>query len=109
LPTLRRILGRQRNMVALPNGERRWPLVGFARYREVADIVQYQIVQHSLDEIEMRFVLGSGVLSDAQAASLAQIVQRNLRHPFTVRFTRFDAELPGTRSGKFEEFVSLLD
>ena len=47
LPTLARIAGRQRNMLVLPNGERRWPLSGFRRYRDIAPIRQYQIVQHT--------------------------------------------------------------
>jgi phenylacetate-CoA ligase len=109
LPTLERILGRTRNMVVLPSGERHWPLVGFAHYREIADILQYQLVQHSLEDIEMRLVTGGAALTPTQEGDLARVVQKSLRHPFHVRFTRFESELPGTRSGKFEEFVTSVE
>jgi phenylacetate-CoA ligase len=109
LPTLTQILGRRRNMVVLPNGERRWPLVGFHRYREVADVRQYQLVQHSLGEIEMRVVTGTGSLDSIQSDALTRVIQESLRHPFRVRFTPFGRELPRARTGKFEEFVCLLD
>jgi phenylacetate-CoA ligase len=105
LPTLSRILGRQRNMVVLPNGARYWPLVGYHRYREVAGVVQYQLIQHSLDEIEMRLVVAGSPLSGSQEERLASVVRESLRHPFRIRFTYFDRELPRTRTGKFEEFV----
>lgn len=44
LPTLKCILGRTRNMLTI-NGEKSWPLVGFHRYRDIAPIIQYQLVQ----------------------------------------------------------------
>lgn len=109
LPTLARILGRRRNMVCLPNGERRWPLVGFHRYREVADVRQYQLVQHSGEDIEMRVATGARAFLPEQEDALTRLVQASLRHPFRVRFTYFERELPRTRSGKFEEFVCLLE
>jgi phenylacetate-CoA ligase len=40
LPTLRRILGRERNLVLMPDGSRHWPLVGFHQYREIAPVNQ---------------------------------------------------------------------
>lgn len=46
LPTLSRIMGRRRNMVTLPDGSKHWPLIGAYRFREVADIKQYQAIQH---------------------------------------------------------------
>jgi phenylacetate-CoA ligase len=109
LPALARILGRRRNMVLLPNGERHWPLVGFHRYREVADVRQYQLVQHGWDEMEMKLVTGTGTLDSAQREALTRIIQASLRHPFRVRFTLFERELPRARGGKFEEFVCTLD
>jgi phenylacetate-CoA ligase len=109
LPTLSRILGRRRNMVVLPTGERYWPLVGFYRYRAIADVLQYQLVQHSLDEVEMRIATPTGALSQSQEQQLARIVQESLHHPFRVRFSCFEGELPRAAAGKFEEFVSYVD
>ena len=104
LPTLARILGRQRNMVVLPNGEKHWPLVGLRRYREVAEILQYQLVQRSFENVEMRLVTASA-LTPAQEGQLTEIVRKALGHPFRISVRYFDGELPRTRSGKFEEFV----
>jgi phenylacetate-CoA ligase len=108
LPTLRRILGRRRNMAVLPNGRRAWPLVGFARYREIAPVVQYQLVQHSLSEIEMRLVV-THTLNASQERALSNVVTDALGHAFEVRFSYFSGELPRTTSGKFEEFMCLID
>lgn len=109
LPTLVRVLGRRRNMAVLPDGQRCWPLVGFLRYREIAPIVQYQIVQHGLNDVEMRLVTETGPLRAEQEQRLAEVLREALRHPFPVRFSYFDGELPRTASGKFEEFVCLVD
>jgi len=105
LPTLSRIMGRRRNMVTFPDGRKHWPLVGSYRYREVADIRQYQVIQHSLDDIEVRLVT-SGKIGPAQEAKLAEMVHAAIGHPFPLRFSCFEQELPKTKSGKFEEFVS---
>ncbi len=107
LPTLKRILGRSRNMVTLPDGSRHWPSVGFHAFREIAPIRQYQAVQHTLDTVEMKLVVDVP-LSPSQEELLRTVILDALGHPFTLRFSYHDAELPKTRGGKFEEFISLL-
>lgn len=108
LSTLTRILGRRRNMVTRPDGSKHWPLVGAHHYREIADIRQYQVVQHSLTEVEVRLVTPQPI-SSTQEAQLARLVHAAIGHAFPLRFTYFADELPDTRGGKFEEFISLLD
>jgi phenylacetate-CoA ligase len=107
LTTLARIMGRRRNMVVFPNGERHWPLVGAYRFREVADIRQYQAIQYALDDIEIKLVV-EHPLSGEQEARLTALIHGALGHPFPLRFSYFNQELPKTRGGKFEEFVSLV-
>ena len=107
LSTLKRILGRQRNMVTLPDGSRHWPTVGFHVFRDIAPIRQYQAVQHSLDSVEMKLVVDAPLTGD-QETLLRQVIQDALGYPFTLRFSYHDAELPKTRGGKFEEFISML-
>jgi phenylacetate-CoA ligase len=106
LPALARILGRRRNMVVFPNGERHWPLVGAYRFREIADIRQYQLVQHTTDDVEVKLVV-ERPLSHEQEAQLAALIHSALGYPFPLRFSYSDRELPRTQGGKFEEFVSL--
>jgi len=107
LPTLSRIMGRRRNMVALPDGSQHWPLVGAYRFREVADIKQYQAIQHALNEVEIRLVVDAP-LSPTQESQLTTLIHNALGHPFPLRFSYFQEELPKTKGGKFEEFISLV-
>jgi phenylacetate-CoA ligase len=57
LPVLKTINGRVRNMLRHPDGSARWPNFGFRKFMQVAPLRQFQIVQHSLDEIELKIVV----------------------------------------------------
>ena len=107
LPTLKRILGRRRNMVTLPDGSRHWPAMGFHAFRDIAPIRQYQGVQRTLDTVEMNLVVDSP-LTGEQEALLRKVIQDALGYPFNLLFHYHDRELPKTRGGKFEEFISML-
>jgi phenylacetate-CoA ligase len=108
LPTLARILGRGRNMLTFPTGEQVWPVVGFDAYREIAPVRQFQLVQHTREEIEVRFVVDRA-LTAREEARLEQVIQGALGFPFRLRFVYFGNEIPRGPGGKFEEFISLLD
>lgn len=108
LATLTRVWGRERNMLRLPNGTRHWPLLGLHEYRAIAPIVQYQAVQASLEHIELRLVT-EAPLSTEQEQRLRGVVQRALGHPFEIRLSYFDGQLPRGAGGKFEEFVSRVE
>jgi phenylacetate-CoA ligase len=108
LPTIARILGRSRNMLRLPGGGERWPLVGFDRYREIAPIRQYQLVQRTLEEIEARFVTDRP-LTREEEERLASVIQSSLGHAFRVSFTYLEGGIPRGPGGKFEEFVSWVE
>ncbi|MCX7789497.1 MAG: hypothetical protein N2378_02550 [Chloroflexaceae bacterium] len=107
LPALRRILGRSRNMVRYPDGTRRWPRVGFDRYRDIAPVIQYQLVQTALTAIEVRLVT-ERPLSAAEEAALAGVIRDALGYPFQLDFAYFPGRLPRGAGGKFEEFVCAL-
>jgi hypothetical protein len=68
---------------------------------------QFQLVQHALDTIEVRLVV-ERALAAGEEARLARIIQSSLGYPFTLRFSYVEGELPRSRGGKFEEFVSRL-
>ena len=106
LPVLTRILGRVRNMLVLPNGERRWPSLAAPFYRGIAPVVQHQIVQHDLERVEARLVVERTLTSDEEAALRAIIIER-LGHPFEVSFS-YPASIGRSKSGKFEEFFSAV-
>lgn len=106
LPVLTRIMGRVRNMVTLPTGERFWPRLSEASYLDIAPIRQYQIVQKSLDRLEMRLVV-ERELTAAEMTRLREVVLARIGHPFDIDFTYHD-EIPRGPGGKYEDFKSEL-
>lgn len=106
LSTLKRVLGRERNMVKLPGGRSHWPLTGFHGFGSVANITQYQLVQKSLDLIEVCLVVDGQRLTLAHEQALSEIISRSMEHRFQYRFVYFAEHIPKPASGKFEEFVS---
>lgn len=104
LPTLRRVMGRERNLIVMPDGSRHWPMTGRDRFREVAPIVQYQMIQHDRERVEVRFVAERAVAASEEAA-LRALVWGALGYRFELDFSYFDGRLPLGPTGKFEEFV----
>jgi phenylacetate-CoA ligase len=104
LPVLKRILGRVRNLVTLPTGEKFFPRMAIQSLNEIAPIELIQMVQTSLEHIEVRLVVPREVTGEEEAR-IAVILQDRLRHPFNLTFTYHDriARGPG---GKFEQFRS---
>lgn len=105
LPTLRRVLGRQRGMVKLPGGRTHWPLTGFRDFSSVANVTQYQLVQKSLALIEVRLVVRGTPLNTADEQALADTISRSMKHSFEYQFVYYPTHIPKPASGKFEEFV----
>lgn len=106
LPVIRRIVGRQRNRLVLPDGSSVFPHFGnHEDYMAVTTAVRrFQIVQRSLHELEARLVVAEP-LTAAQEEQMRAIMLRSLGHPFHVTITYHD-EIPPSPRGKFEEFVS---
>jgi phenylacetate-CoA ligase len=104
LPTLARILGRERNLVAMPDGTRHWPLVGTIKFREMTSIQQFQFIQHDREFIEMNYVSSEPLTSD-HVAALTTLIQECLGHTFRLKFTPFENVIPRAAGGKFEEFI----
>lgn len=103
LPTLSRILGRERNMVTLPDGTKHWPIAGLHHFHQVGTILQYQLVQLDTNNIEVNLVAGSEI----KEKQLISIIQEALGHPFNISFKYFEKEIP-SKNSKYEEFVSLI-
>ena len=104
LPVLRRILGRTRNMLISPTGDKFWPFFGTTRFRKLAPVVQYQFVQTEPDLIEARFVVERPLVGGEEEA-LRQNIQATVRFPCRVAF-KFVSEIPRGESGKYEDFIS---
>jgi phenylacetate-CoA ligase len=107
LPTLARIVGRERNLVAMPDGTKHWPHLGVDHFWDYAPIRQFQFVQHDLTHIEARLVVETP-LSKKQESDFGAALQKELGYAFDIAFTYFENELPRGPGGKLEEFVCLV-
>lgn len=104
LPVIKRIMGRVRNMIILPNGEQRWPVFGYKQFEDIAPIRQIQTIQDTLNHLEMKLVSTTPVTPE-QEARLLQVVRNSLGYPFEISFSYYD-EIPRAANGKYEEFIS---
>lgn len=102
LSVIREILGRTRNMLRLPSGERRWPLCDLVKEPDLPGILQYQYVQKTLERIEVHLVVGPQYSRDMEAR-LTAIVHRRLGYPFSLDIIYRD-NIPRSANGKFEDF-----
>jgi phenylacetate-CoA ligase len=108
LPTLRRILGRERNMVRFPDGRRHWPVFGIHRFREaLPGLKQFQIIQRTPHRIDVRLVVDEKPAPERELA-LACVIRDALNHPFELDFTYQSTEISRTLGGKFQEFICTM-
>ena len=106
LPTIRRIMGRERNMARRPDGTRAYPPLATGSFWRHGPVAQFQFIQHAVDDIEVRLAVTRPATSDEEQA-LAAAIQAMLGHPFPLRFSYFEQALPPAPGGKHEEFVCL--
>lgn len=104
LPVLRKVLGRGRNMVTLPDGRRLWPRMGELRYAEVLPFTQFQIVQKELTRLELRLV-STERGSEEQHERLRAILRSRIGYPFEIDI-RYVERIERSARGKFEDFKS---
>lgn len=105
LLTLKRIVGRERNLIIQPDGRRYWPMVGMYNFDELDFIIRkYQVIQHSREMIEYKIVTDDPI-TEAQRESLIAIARKALGDAFTYTVTRYEKDWPLPPNGKFEEFV----
>lgn len=104
LPAIRRFLGRERNLVLLPDGTRHWPTVGYHRYAEVHPIRQFQFIQLDRHTLLAR-LSAPGRPDPTSEARLTAIIQEALGHPFAIRYEWHESPLPRPPGSKFEEFI----
>jgi phenylacetate-CoA ligase len=102
LPVLSRILGRTRDMLVYPDGRRAWAQMGSSKFTEIPQIRQYQIVQHAVDDIELKIV-ALRALTQSEETRLLGWMQDRCGHAFPIRIT-YHQEIPRGPGGKFQEF-----
>ena len=107
LPTLERVMGRVRNMVAMRDGTRGYPSLATGTFWQHGPVNQFQFVQHALDDIEVRLGVRHSPSAEEERA-MGDAIHKMLGHDFPLRFTYFDDVLPEAPGGKSEEFVCLV-
>jgi phenylacetate-CoA ligase len=106
LPTLKRIIGRERGLFQRANGDKFWPTAGQYAAAEVVQVRQWQIIQHSLDDIEYKLVTDLP-LTQEQHEQLLTIFKRTFGFE-CVRITEYRDQIP-LRNGKYEETICLIE
>jgi phenylacetate-CoA ligase len=104
LSTIRRFLGRERNLVLLPDGTRYWATVKFSNWKQIYPVRQFQFTQLDRQVIEARFV-ASGRPTAVQEAALVEQIRSGLGYPFEIRVFWQETPLSVGPGGKFEEFL----
>ena len=106
LPTLARIMGRERNMVLMPDGTRAYPPLASRSFWQHGPVVQFQFVQHRVDDVEVRLAVARAATAEEEQA-MTRTIHATLGHAFPLRFSYFAEALPPAPGGKAEEFVCL--
>lgn len=106
LGVIEQIIGRERLPVILPSGDRLFPVLDAEPLLLKSGVRQYQLVQTSVEEIDIKLVADQP-LSEPEEVGIAAHLQRNFGHPFRFKFIYVD-EIPREPGGKFQIFKSEL-
>jgi phenylacetate-CoA ligase len=104
LPKIRRILGRTRNLLRLPDGRRLWPFMGVFSYRDIAPVRQYQVIQHDLERVTLRLAVERPLTAGEEHALIEKMLDL-LDYRFKAEIVYFSPEIPRGSGGKFEDFI----
>lgn len=106
LPKLQRIIGRDTDIIRTRSGK--YLIVHFftAIFEHIPQIKQFQVVQKSLDEIEIHFIPGRDFNAEIFEI-IENKINENLREKFPVRWMKTDFIAP-TGSGKPQIIQSFL-
>lgn len=108
LPTLKKIMGRVRNMLRLPDGRPVWPVFGLRSAADLPPFKQYQVLQTAFTDLEVRLHVTRKFTEEDEAVIRARMIEK-IGHTFNITFNYFDSELPLGANGKFEEFKCLIE
>ena len=103
LSVISRILGRSRNLILLPNGKKMWPLTGIQDYREIAPVIQAQLVQPESTSLVLNLKMERPLLEQERDA-LVEIVKSRTSREFEVNIAQLE-EIPRGKNGKYEDVI----
>lgn len=107
LPSIMKVLGRERHVFTYSDGSRSWPFMLKQEYSGFLPSRQVQAIQKTTTNIEIRFVRDQSSHVDIDVGGLQSFLRSRL-HP-TVQIEVVEVpEIKRARSGKFEEWISLI-
>lgn len=104
LPVLAAVVGRTTDHLRLPDGSSRWIDVRHYRIARNPAVLEFQVVQCSLRDIDVRLVV-SRPLSEAESADIRDAAIGVFGPEFSVRLSYHDS-LARTAAGKLRAFAS---
>jgi phenylacetate-CoA ligase len=100
LQTITNIKGRVRNMLTLPNGDKKWPMIGSLEFEKFG-IKRFKMIQTKLDEFELNIICEP--LGELEI-DLINLVKEKIGFEINVIINYVNE----FSNYKFEEFVSLV-
>jgi phenylacetate-CoA ligase len=107
LPVLKRIVGRQRNMLRRPDGVRYWPSFPMSAWGGIAPVLQIQLVQDAIDHVTVLVVMPRDFSGD-ERGRLTAALQDCLGYPFRITLNRVEA-IPRGAGQKYEDFICRVE
>lgn len=102
LQTIKTIHGRVRNMLILPNGDKKWPTFGTRDIHETFGIKRFKVIQTTINDLEVQIIADK--LSPQRTDDLISNIQVSVGEPLNIKI-KYVESFPNY---KFEEFVSLV-
>lgn len=106
LSVIETVLGRERNMLVLPDGRKLWPSFPSEFWADLP-IRQLQLVQTELEHIQARLV-ASRTLNADEEARFRNMLRERFRYDFAVTL-EYCATIERTAGGKYEDFVCRVE
>jgi phenylacetate-CoA ligase len=107
LPVLKRIYGRQRNMMVLPSGEKQWPGFILSAWAKMGPIRQIQAIQKNRSQIEIKMV-ALRPLTEDEIEQLHRKITADFGGYFQISL-RYVDDIPRSKGGKYEDFICEVD
>jgi len=106
LPVLEKVLGRTRNIFRFADGSSVWPVLLSRDLRRFVSYRQFQVVQISLSEIELRYVPTESSQT-VDVAGITEYARQRFKQPVSVTVTPV-RQIGRSAGGKFEDYISLV-
>lgn len=107
LTTLSRIMGRERNMLTLPSGDKFWPSFPIENWLKITKkILQLQLIQKTVFDIEINLNVSEPISHDEEHQIL-NMLRDKFEYDFNFKFN-YNIIMPSI-NGKFEDFISLIE